>query len=235
VSAGPDRSASRAMLGRGSVYTIATAFQLAGALLAQGPLTRLIPKAEYGAASLGIVVTATLGLLIGLGLPGVVTREYFRGDARSTAPLVTLSALVAVALGGVAFVAGPLWAAPIGGFTTPLMIGTATAVSYSVIVTGQAVQRARNEAGRFVFVVALNVLGGQLAGLAAAYWIDRSATAYLLGVAGGSVVGAVLALYWARPSFAGLGDPAAIRGWFAIALPTVPNMGALFVMSGGVR
>jgi O-antigen/teichoic acid export membrane protein len=229
-----DRSASRALLGKGSVYTLATAAQLAGALLVQPPLTRLLSKGEYGVASLGIIITATVGLLITLGMPGVVTREHFRGNG-GTGPLVTLTLGLAVLGGGVAFATGWLWAAPIGGFTLPLMLATVTAVGYAVIVTGQAVQRARGEAGRFVLVVAVNILGGQLAGLAAVYWLDRTAEAYLAGVAVFSLVGALMALYWARPSVRGLGDRAAVRGWFAIGLPTVPHMAALFLMGAGDR
>jgi O-antigen/teichoic acid export membrane protein len=234
-----DRSASRALLGRGSVYTLATAMQLAGALLVQPVLSRMLPKDEFGVTAIGIVVTATLGLLITLGLPGVITREYFQGGSEGNGagvgPLITLSIAVAVLCGAVAFGAGWLWAAPLGGFTAALMIATVTAVSYSIIVTGQAVQRARNEAGRFVLVVGINVLGGQLLGLAAIMLISRTATTYLLGVAAGSLVGAALALYWARPSLYGVGDKEALREWFAIALPTVPHMAALYLMTAGDR
>jgi O-antigen/teichoic acid export membrane protein len=233
-----DKAASRALLGRGSVYTLATAAQLAGALLVQPPLTRLLPKEEYGVAALGIVVTATVGLLITLGLPGVITREHFTGDEdgrTNTGPVVALSLGTALLLGGMAFAAGPLWAAPLGGFTVPLALATATAVGYAVIVTGQAVQRARNQPGRFVLVVAINILGGQLAGLAAVIWVDATATAYLGGVAAGSVVGAVLALVWAQPTLRGLADRRRLRGWFAIALPTVPHIAAMFLMSAGDR
>jgi O-antigen/teichoic acid export membrane protein len=229
-----DKAASRALLGRGSVYTLATAAQLAGALLVQPALTRLLPTEQYGIAALGIVITATLGLLITLGLPGVITREHFQGNG-GTGPLVALSLGVAVLLGGVAFATGRLWAEPLGGYTVPLMLGTAPAVSYSVIITGQAVQRARNQVGRFVVVVAVNILGGQLAGLAAVYLLERTATAYLLGVAAGSVVGAALALCWAPPSLHGITDPQRLRAWFAIALPTVPHMAALFLMTAGDR
>ncbi len=232
-----DKAASREMLGRGSVYTLATVAQLAGGLLVQPALTRLLPKAEFGVATLGVVVTATVGLLITLGLPGVITREHFlksEDGGHGTGPIVTLSAVIAVLLGGVAFLGGPLWA-PDGQFTAPLMLATGTGVSYAVIVACQAVQRARGEAGRFVLVVAVNVLGGQVAGLVATLVLERTATVYLAGVAAGSVVGAVLALYWAKPTVEGLRDREALRRWFRIALPTVPHMAALYLMTAGDR
>jgi O-antigen/teichoic acid export membrane protein len=231
------RAESRALLGRGSIYTLGTAAQLTGALVVQPALTRLLSESEYGVASIGVVITATFGLLLTLGLPGVVTREFFQGDEGegNTGRLVTLSVGVGLLVGVVAFATGPVWAAPLGGFTAPYMLATATAVSYSVIITAQAVQRARNQPGRFVLVVMINVLGGQLAGIGALYLFGRTATAYLAGVAVGSVAGAVLSLIWARPAFDGLRDRATLRRWFAIALPTVPHIGAVYLMTTGDR
>jgi O-antigen/teichoic acid export membrane protein len=232
-----DKAASRALLGKGSIYTLATVAQLAGGLLVQPALTRLLTKPEFGVAALGVIVTATVGLIITLGLPAVITREHFmktEEGGHGAGPVVTLSVVFAVLLGGVAFLAGPLWA-PDGEFTAPLMIATGTGVSYAVIVACQAVQRAREEAGRFVLVVVLNVLGGQVAGLVAAWVIERSATVYLTGVAAGSVVGALLSLYWARPTLDGLRDRAALRRWFSVALPTIPHLAALYLMTAGDR
>jgi O-antigen/teichoic acid export membrane protein len=104
-----------------------------------------------------------------------------------------------------------------------------------VIITGQAVQRARNEPGRFVLVVAVNVVGGQIAGVLLASIVSATAVVYLSGVAAASVIGAVLSLFWSRPSLAGLRDRVAVRRWFAIALPTIPHMAALYLMTAGDR
>ncbi|MDQ1653565.1 MAG: hypothetical protein QOI35_2765, partial [Cryptosporangiaceae bacterium] len=237
TEAPPDRSASRALLGRGSIYTLATAVQLAGAVLVIPALTRVLPKDELGIATVGVVITATIGLLLAAGLPGAITREYFQGPEgeRNVGAMVTLSAGLSVLLGGVAFALGPLWAGPLHGFRPAFMVATATAITYSVIVTGQAVQRARNQPGRFVLVVALNVVGGQLLGILLVLTVSRTAVAYLAGIAVASVAGAVLSLVWCRPSIRGLGDRVALKRWFAIALPTVPHMAALYLMTAGDR
>ena len=231
-----DRSASRALLGKGSFYTLATAAQLTGALLVQPVLSRALSKAEMGRVSLAIVVTALLGLLLTLGLPAVVTRQYFRSDERvGVRPLVGLCVWLAVVLGLGAFALGPLWAAELGGFDLPLVLGTATAITFSMIITGQAVQRARGQAGKFVLVTAVNVLGGQLVGLVAVFTVSRGATAYLMGVGVGSIIAASMSLVWARPSFTGWQDKAALKEWFGIALPTVPHTAALYLMTAGDR
>lgn len=231
-----DSAASRTLLGKGSVYTLATAAQLAGAVLVQPALSRLLPKDEYGRVALAIVVTNLLGLLFTVGLPAVVTREYFRiGGVAAARALSGIAAAIAVVLGIAAIATGPLWGAPLRGFDAALLLGAATAITFSVITTGQAMLRARSQAGRFVLVVLLNVVGGQLAGLAAIALLGSTAANYLAGVAAGSLVGAVLSLYWTRPALPRDVSSKQVRDWFAIALPTVPHTAALYLMTAGDR
>ncbi|MGH3544728.1 MAG: lipopolysaccharide biosynthesis protein [Mycobacteriales bacterium] len=235
-----EREASRALLGKGSVYTIATAVQLAGALLVQPALSRLLPREEYGRVALAIVVTNLLGLLLTVGLPAVVTREYFRhGTTNSGAVAARAVAGIAVSLAlviglGVAAV-GPLWAAPLGGLDAALLLGAATAITFSMITTGQALLRAKGQAGRFVLVVLLNVVGGQLLGLLAINLLTPDAGHYLAGVGVGSLLGAALSWGWTRPIAPFHLEGAQVRGWFAIALPTLPHTAALYLMTAGDR
>lgn len=231
-----DNSASRALLGKGSIYTIATAAQLFAALLVQPILSRALPVHEVGRVQLAIAVTALLGLLLTLGLPAVITREYFRKDGKSSAStLVTVGVALAIVLGLVALALGPLWGAPLQGFDSALVLATITAISFSAIATGQAMQRARGQAFKFVAVAAVSVLGGQLSGVAIAVWFNRSATGYLAGVLAGSVLAALLCLAWVKPSTAGITRWSAYRVWFAIALPTIPHTAALYLMQAGDR
>lgn len=241
-------TASRTLVGRGSVYTIATATQLLAALLAQPALTRLLPVAEYGRVALAIVVTQLVGMVVTAGLPAVITREHFLGRGHDSVleggkgsptngagSLVTLSIVVAVLVGGLVHATGPLWAAPVGGYDVALTIAVATGVAFAVIQSGQAIQRARGEAGRFVVVVAVNALGGQLLGVAVAATVAPTAVGYLTGVAVGTTAAALLGTVWARPSLARLTRVPVLLGWFAIALPTVPHLGAMYLMSTGDR
>lgn len=226
----------RALVGKGSIYTLATAAQLTGALLVQPALSRLLPEAEYGRVALAIVVTNLLGLVIAVGIPGVITREHFITSGRATArTAVTVGCGFALLLGGIALVTGPLWASPLHGFDLALAVGAATAISYSMIACGQALIRAQGRASRFVMVVIVNVVGGQLAGIAAIVLISDTAATYLLGVAAGSVVGAVLTLAWVKPTFVGITDKSAINSWFQLAWPTIPHSAALFLMAAGDR
>jgi O-antigen/teichoic acid export membrane protein len=231
-----ERAASRALLGKGSVYTVATAAQLLAALLAQPALTRLLDKPDYGRAALGVVVTQLVGMVVTAGLPAVVTREHFiRRNGPGAGTLVTMSVLVAVGLGGLVMLTGPLWAAPFGGFDAPMAVAALSGVAFAIIQSGQALQRARGEAGRFVIVAASNALGGQLLGVAIATWVLRSAVGYLAGVGIGMAAAAALCTLWARPSFRGITDRLAVRRWFAVALPTIPHLIAMYLMQAGDR
>jgi O-antigen/teichoic acid export membrane protein len=231
-----EREASRALLGKGSIYTLATAAQLAGALLVQPALSRLLPKEDYGRVALALVVTNLLGLLFTVGLPAVITREYFRTGGEPMARVVSgIAAAIAVVAGAVAIATGPLWGSALNGFDLALLLGTATAITFSIITTGQALLRARSQAGRFVLIVIINVVGGQVVGLAVISFFDPTAGRYLAGVAAGSLIGALLTLYWAKPASPRGVERATLRGWFAIALPTVPHTAALYLMNAGDR
>ncbi|NUS74556.1 MAG: lipopolysaccharide biosynthesis protein, partial [Corynebacteriales bacterium] len=232
-----DGAARRQLVGKGSIYTLATAVQMLGVLVVLPILSRLLSRAEYGQVALATVITSTLGLVAALGLHAVITREYFTGGDGPLAArrLVAITIVVSIAIGGVGLATGPLWGAALGGFTTALALGALTSIAWAWITAGQAMLRATHSAGRFVTVAVVNVLGGQLLGLAAVVWISASATSYLTGVASGAFAAALLSLAWARPVWSGLADRAALRSWFAIALPTVPHSAALFLMSVGDR
>ena len=101
----------RQLLLRGSSYTFATALQLSGALLVLPAITRLLPPDEYGVVALAIIVQQLLGWVGGLGLGGVITRDYFRPER---GPEVSRQ-LVCVTLFGATLVAlmravPPAWA-----------------------------------------------------------------------------------------------------------------------------
>jgi O-antigen/teichoic acid export membrane protein len=222
------------------IYTLATAAQLAGALLVQPALSRLLPREEYGRVALAIVVTNLLGLLLTAGLPAVVTREYFRHNTTNSGAAVArtiagIAALLALVVGLAVIAAGPLWAEPLSGFDTALLLGAATAITFSVITTGQALLRAKGQAGRFVLVVLLNVVGGQLLGLLGITLLTPDAAHYLAGVGAGSLLGAFLSLCWTRPAVPRKLERTQVQGWFAIALPTLPHTAALYLMTAGDR
>ena len=231
--------ASRQLVGKGSVYTVATAIQLAAGLLALPLLTRMLPPAGYGRVALAIVIMQLLGMFLCAGLPAVVTREYFlieewRRDTASRTVVATATA-TAIGLGAIAFALGPIWGRWLHGFDHPLQLATFCAITFAITQSAQAILRARGEARRFVIVAVTPVLGGQSLGLILLAVFDRSPATYLLGVAAGNVAAVAIAMAWTRPSLRRTASRRELAGWFRMALPTIPHMLAMYAIAAADR
>lgn len=233
---GGQGDARRALVGKGSVYTMATALQLVGAIVVLPVLSRLLSADEFGRVALALVVANLLGLVATVGLPAVITRDYFTKDgSRKVRMLAAMALLCAVGVVALAFVTGPLWGSLVGGFDAALALGVATGAGGAMILIAQAILRAGGQARRFVMLSVISVVCGQLAGLGAVSLLDRSAAAYQAGVCVATLAAGLIGLLWTKPSFVGWRKFATPRGWFAIALPTLPHTAALFLMAFGDR
>jgi O-antigen/teichoic acid export membrane protein len=143
--------------------------------------------------------------------------------------------LVSLVVVAIVLLLGPLWSAPLGGFTLPLALGTTTGAATAVVIAAQALLRAEGQARRFVLLV-LGVVGGQLLGVAGALLISPSASVYLTGLLVGASAAALAAVVWTRPTLAGWrADRERLRSWARIALPTIPHSCALFLLAAGDR
>ncbi|CAA9213114.1 MAG: hypothetical protein AVDCRST_MAG57-187, partial [uncultured Blastococcus sp.] len=71
---GPANAATRGVLGRGSLYTVATAAPALAALAVLPLVTRLLSAVEYGVVAVVLVVVQVGLILLGLGLGAAVTR-----------------------------------------------------------------------------------------------------------------------------------------------------------------
>lgn len=231
-------SPTRALLRRGSLYSVVLAIQLASSILVLPLVTRLVAPAEYGRVAIAVVVTKIVAVLAAVGIPAAITVEAFRrpdGD-RVAAGLVSLAAATAVVVGVAGTITAPWWSGPLGDgrMTAPAALAVATGAAMAVQVAGQSLLQARDQVGRFVAVAVVATAGAQVCGLAAVLIGDRTATRYLAGVLAANAVAAVLTLV-----LAGAASPARARErWrpaLGLALPTVPHSAALFVMAAGDR
>lgn len=101
-------TASSRLVGRGSIYTLATAGPMLTGILITPLLTRTISVDDYGVVALAIVVMQFLVGVLSLGLPLVITRHVFvestgdagaRGLALVGASLVLLATAIAATIG----------------------------------------------------------------------------------------------------------------------------------------
>lgn len=71
----------RQLLGRGSIYTLATAAPMLAALAITPALTRALSQTQYGLASVGVTVLQFTFNLLAMGLPTAITRHSIINDS----------------------------------------------------------------------------------------------------------------------------------------------------------
>ena len=230
-------TANRDLLGRGSLYTIATAVQLGIGLLALPVLTRLLDPADFGLVATALVVTQIVRVLADLGLPTAITLDYFDHGPRRARQLagVTICAAFLVAL--VVHLTGPLWVQVFANldYSTPLAVAVWTAVPLSTLVAGQAVLRVEQRVGVFVTSAAVGAVCSQALGLGLVIGLDGGAEEYLIGVAVGYVLGALVAAGAARVGPLSARGVTHLGAALRLSWPSVPHGLARFLLQAGDR
>ena len=244
-----DESAARAnrddvgrVLGRGSIYTIATVIQLGAGILTIPILTRIVDPEQYGTITAALVVQAVLGTVAAFGLPAAISRTFWRGHGPAGArALITATALAATALALLAELTGPLWSQIFAGldYGAELRLAVLSSIPVAVGISAQTYLQASDRAGVVVAYAATATLGAQGLGLALAA-ADGGPVAYLAGVTAGLY--AALAIAWIASGVElgplarrGAGGRALVRNALRVGLPTIPHGLALYLLSAGDR
>ena len=234
--------AVRSLLRDGPVFAGASALQLVSVTIAIPVITRLLGTERYGALAVALVVSQTVGVIAGLGLPASATREFFVGSDDSATGLGRSVAVVvgaiatSVAFTVVAHLSAPLWIRAFDNvpYDATMQIAVVSAVPATTLYGAQALLRAQRAAYRFVATAIGAAVGGQVVGLALLA-SGGGTTAYLGSVVVATGVAGAVGLLWsARGSFAMPG-----RVLFAdavrIGAPTVPHALAIVSLAIGDR
>lgn len=178
-------TASSKLLGRGSIYTLATAAPALTALLITPLLTRALPVGEYGHVATAIAVMNVGVNLLALGLPQIITRHAYSEDsgepgARGLAMVgATLVTVLMVVVGAGLWTAHALGAASVH---PALILAVVASGAGAGVAMSQALSLARNAAWTYVALAFGVSLVAPLAGLGLSYTTNKTATAYYLGV-----------------------------------------------------
>lgn len=231
------------MLGRGSIYTIATAVQLGSGLLAIPILTRVLDPTEFGTVTAALVAQAILVNVAAFGIPVAVQRTFFRsGDQgpRAARALIGATLIGAVLVAALAFLTGPIWSqvfdgVPWGGV---LQLAVISAIPSAVLLSAQLALQAADRVRGFLLSAAIATAFAQGLGVALAA-ATGDPVGYMAGVTIGFTLGAAVAwtaagvdLHHLRPS---VGGRSLVRGALALGLPTIPHGLALYLLSAGDR
>lgn len=229
-----------ALLGRGSIYTVATALQLSAGLIVLPALTRLLPPREVGVVALAVVVQSVLGVVAAAGLPNAIFRVFFKGKEgpRRARLLLRYCLLGAILTAAVAQLTGPLWSRVFTdlGYGVALQLAIWSAVPLAVLMCSQALLRAEDRAGRFVVTMAGATAFAQALGLAVVAGTDMGAAGYVLGLLAGQSVAAGLAAVWAGLGTSPFrGTEGLMTETLRVGFPTVPHSLAIYVLAAGDR
>jgi len=230
--------ASRAVLGRGSLYTIASAAPILAAVLVTPFVTRRLGTSEYGVVALALVLVQVGAMLAGLGLAAAITRHGIleRSGVEGSRSLVVTGSALAVLLLAVATATSVWWAPPVVG--VPWRPATAfalvAAAGFTAVLNAQSFLRVLDRPRPFIGLAAISSLGGPVVGLVLLFVMSADADVYVIGLMAGyvvaGVVGVLLALRGGRPRSV----PGDLGRALGVGLPTVPHQVALYLVNGAL-
>ncbi|MGM7672134.1 lipopolysaccharide biosynthesis protein [Microbacterium sp. A93] len=224
---GAAESIRRAIVGRGSVYTIATIAPVVVTLAVTPVLIRTLGLNEYGVVAIAISLFRFGGSLFTLGLPNAVTRSAIveRTRAHGATALVLTGSVVAVVVGGLVATTVPLWAGYfVDGHAASLLLPPViSSVGLAMLLLSQALFRALDRVADYVLFSYASSLLSPILGIVAIWIFGAGAGTYLWALATGHLVtgiGAIVrATIIARPRWV----KAEVIRAYRISLPTLPH------------
>lgn len=226
------------MLRRGIGYTAATAIQALSALLFLPLLTNLASAAEFGTIAAGQLVMQLTAIITTLGIPGLMTRDYFDSSSGPTHARQMQAILLFIVpfLIGILHLTGPLWVRVFGTieFDAFLALALWAAWPRTIVVGAGALFRAEQRVGAFVQTSVASLVGSQLLALGS-FWLGKSVTFYFIGFLVGHTIAAVLALLWSQPVFTDWKKNRRVTSTVRLSIPIVANSAAALVITTGDR
>lgn len=226
------------MLGRGSLYTVATAAPILANVAVTPFVTRLLGAGEYGVVAISLVIIPVAMMVAGLGMAAAITRHGIleRSGLEGARALVLRGTGMSVVVLVVVTVTGPWWAATLVGvpWRPALAFALVAAAGFVVVFNVQSFLRVLDRPLPFVALTAVATLGGPVIGLLLLTSVGASADNYvaglLIGYTAAGAAGLVLVFGGGRTR-ARRGD---LTRALRIGLPTVPHQVALFLANGAL-
>ena len=209
-------------LGReGVLYLIGTILQRGLAFLLVPIATRVLGVTDFGVYSAAAAVGSVLAMFFGLGLNFAIVRLFYdekRGmDRTAWAFLVRVQILAAVALAGLTWLTGPVWAGAFRqlGWGGPLQAAVGFGLANALQNASQGVLRAQRRPVAYVAVSLIQTGVGGVLGLVLAS--EFEAAGYLIGLGLGSLAAGTVS-YWLTRAPVRVDWPA-LRVGLALGLP----------------
>lgn len=237
AGAAPD-AVLRHMFGRDFVYVLGGVLPLAVSALILPALTRLMGREQFGIVSLAIAISSVLSVLLTFGMQIGVQREFPKQQGNERArEFVTISAFCIIVVGAGLTLTVHAWAAVVGAgsFAWAMQYASIYSAASAVALVCLGVLRSSDRLPRFLTIVLMQSIGGQLIGAALLVTQGHTASQYLLGLVIGQIVAAILALTFVRPRLPRIVKPGAFFRSLTFTLPLIVNQLANFLLWSGDR
>ena len=242
-AAGPPESsrsagatASKGVLGRGSIYTLGTVAPILANVAVVPIVTRLLGPAAYGVVAYALTVMWVAMMAGSFGMPSVITRQGIlaKSGVAGARALLVRGSLMTAALMAAVILTAPLWDPLVrASLRSAVLLALAASAFFVVVENSQALLRVLDRPGAFVALSLTATLGGPLLGLALLAQ-ERTPERYLIGLIAGyaaaAAVGLVLCLRGGRPRR----DRGDTRAALRMGLPVIPHLVALYLANGAL-
>lgn len=229
---GDSASVVRGLFGRDMLYLGAWASQLVLAAALTPAFTRLMAPSAYGAAAAATAVMQLLNALLCFSLQTAVQRAYAGDDGEQRARrLVTLSIVIAVVLGGVAYFTGSWWCPLIGLGQFPAAVRFAVVWAVMTAITNPALGlvRSRDRFASFMAASLSQSVVAQALALICVIALQGSAANYMLGQLLGQILAGGIAVFAAGPALIRMSDRPMIVDSLRFSIGLVPALIAGFI------
>ncbi|MDP9799650.1 O-antigen/teichoic acid export membrane protein [Catenuloplanes nepalensis] len=226
------------LFGRDSLYMILWAVQLGCAALLTPVLTRFLGTGEFGTVAAANTVMQVLFVVGGFGLQTAIQRAYAQpGGPAGARRIVTLAIVLALAVTGLALGTVAGWARPLGltGELPALRLAIAWAGLSAITNASLGLLRSQDRLAAFALVSLVQSAMAEAASLGLVAAVRPTAENFLLGQLLLQAVAVALGLALARPRRPRRTDAPLLRGALGYALPLVPAVLGMLVLSTADR
>lgn len=221
----PTTSTTSQLLGRGSIYTLATAAPILAALAITPLLTRALRQTEYGYVSLGITVLQFTVNLMAMGLPTAITRHAIVGGTgpEGARGVAAQGALIALVVSAIASLIGLTVSLTVSCVPLALLLAVLTGGAGAGIAMAQALCLAEDRPWRYVGFAFGMSLAAPAAGLLAVWLVSDSSSVYFAALCLGYLMIDAAAYVQIARTRAVRCDRRDFRAALGFALPMIPH------------
>jgi O-antigen/teichoic acid export membrane protein len=224
------------LFGRDSLYMALWGVQVVCAALLTPIITRVLGAGEFGTVTSANAAMQIIFVLAGLGLQMAIQREWALDPVRARR-LLTFAVYIAVALSMLAYATASAWSRPLNmtDQLPVLRLAVLWAGFSAVTAASLALLRSQERLAAFATVSLIQSVIAEAASLILIKFHSAEAIDFLYGQVGAQLLAMALGLVLAPPAVLRLGDRALLLRALRFALPLVPSVLSVFLLSTGDR